>query len=294
MWGPLRATLQSPLTLKTPRSEASWAARPMVTCRAMARRARSRVGRGDAWPDAGLRATASSSQASPAQVITALHETTPPRNLAPPRRTCSSIWMVPACSSSSSSWSLTFASRSLSCFFTLAREASSFDSWEEMSCSSASSASAFCVSPAMSESLSCERQGHCHPRALNDWEAGEGLGATHLQQLLEAKDLCHQHILLSAQLLPLQPFPLCLLMRLRELAVKPAQGEWSEHSAPWGLILCLCQGHCIEHPLPSAAGTGKGSVLLSACVKHTADESLIASTVAPSHSDTPPNAFTLC
>lgn len=77
------------------------------------------------------------------------------RALAPPRRTCSSIWMVPACSSSSSSWSFALASRSRSCFFTLARDASSFDSWQEMSCSSASSASARCVSPAMSESLSC-------------------------------------------------------------------------------------------------------------------------------------------
>lgn len=176
MWGPLHATLQAPLTLKTPRSEASWTARPMLTCWAMAWRAGSRVSRGDAWPYTRLRVTASSSQASPAQVITALHETTPPRNLAPPRRTCSSIWMVPACSSSSSSWSLTFASRSLSCFFTLAREASSFDSWEEMSCSSASSASAFCVSPAMSESLSCERQGHRQPGAPGGWEAGEGAG----------------------------------------------------------------------------------------------------------------------
>lgn len=54
---------------------------------------------------------------------------------------------------------------------------------------------------------------------------GRGPGATHLQQLLEAKDLGHQHILLSAQLLPLQPFPLRLLVRLRELAVKPVRGE---------------------------------------------------------------------
>lgn len=32
--------------------------------------------------------------------------------------TCSNIWMVPACSSSSSSWSFTLASMSRSCFFT--------------------------------------------------------------------------------------------------------------------------------------------------------------------------------
>lgn len=88
--------------------------------------------------------------------IIAVHtvHTAAPRNVRVCVCTCSSIWMVPACSSSSSSWSLTFASRSRSCFLTLASEASSFDSCEFRSCSSASICSSFRLRAHISRSLS--------------------------------------------------------------------------------------------------------------------------------------------
>lgn len=71
-----------------------------------------------------------------------------------PTCTCSSIWMLPACSSSSSSWSFTLASRSRCCFLTLASEASSLDSWEDRSCSSSSSCCIFMFTEHNSLSLS--------------------------------------------------------------------------------------------------------------------------------------------
>lgn len=62
----------------------------------------------------------------------------------------------------------------------------------------------------------------------------------HLQQLLEAEDLGHQDVLLTAQLLPLQPLPLRLLVCLRELAVEPARGEQggcsASHDGCWGWV----------------------------------------------------------
>lgn len=86
---------------------------------------------------------------------------------------------------------------------------------------------------------------------------GRGWGDTHLQQLLEPKDLGHQHVLLAAQLLPLQPLPLGLVVCLRELAVKPAWGQ--RRSAPrhgtrnWSPAPCHL--HRAERPRPTAAGT---------------------------------------
>ena len=58
---------------------------------------------------------------------------------------------------------------------------------------------------------------------------GHGCGwPTHLQLLLQAESLGEERILLSLQLLPLQLLPLGLLVRLRQLAVKPVR----EHAWP--------------------------------------------------------------
>lgn len=78
----------------------------------------------------------------------------------PLAHTCSSIWMLPACSSSSSSWSFTLASRSRTCFLTLDNDASSLVSWEERSCSSASSRCTFAFAAHSSPSLSYRQRRH--------------------------------------------------------------------------------------------------------------------------------------
>lgn len=112
--------------------------------------------------------------------------------------TCSNIWMVPACSSSSSSWSFTLASMSRSCFFiwihtqhdeeevshqknrkqvywqtqqqTLACDASSLDSWELRSCSSASNWSTFRLTAHNSVALSYNTHGSSQ-NMVGNWKA---------------------------------------------------------------------------------------------------------------------------
>lgn len=76
-----------------------------------------------------------------------------------------------------------------------------------------------------------------------------GWGTAHLQQLLEAEHLSHQHILLTAQLLPLQPLPLRLLVRLRQLSIKPTRDSTARSGTPISSISLRCQ-----LPIPSLQG----------------------------------------
>lgn len=69
---------------------------------------------------------------------------------------------------------------------------------------------------------------------------------THLQLLFQAESLSEEHVLLSLQLLPLQLLPLGLLVRLRELAVKPVEEHGRRDS--------IRQGRNLGPQHPEAAG----------------------------------------